>query len=226
MDLGTVEREEEIERERERERERVSLKTISPFRCRSLPQGMKAYPALKEHLLELPSAANANGPDQGRCAPDDVASLEEMVDRWQLPHVPDEDDDDDERSFRIDARERKDRAATVLGGLLVLVYVGCCAGAMWTNSLSVLELMFVVSFVQGPFLIYQDMQRSLYRCKFRPPPQAELDRQREALTSSLLGFFSAKREWIGKLWSDAKELGRRNDSIRLQMNVLTDKVKR
>ena len=98
-----------------------------------------------------------------------------MVDRWQLPHVPDEDDDDDddERSFRIDAREKKDRAATVLGGLLVLVYVGCCAGAMWTNSLSVLELMFVVSFVQGPFLIYQDMQRSLYRCKFRPPPQAE-----------------------------------------------------
>lgn len=149
-------------------------------------------PALKDHLLELRSAAN-----DVYGATDEVDSLEEEVNRY-LPHVPDE-DDDDERSFRVGVQERKDRAATVLAGLLVVINVGCCAGAMWTSSLSILELLFMISIFQGPFLIYQNMQLSVY---------------------------SSKREWIGKLWYNAKELRKDSNYIRLQMIILTDKVKR
>jgi len=146
---------------------------------------------LKDHLLELRSAAND---EYG--ATDEVDSLEEEVNR--LAHVPDE-EDDDERSLRVGVQERKDRAAIVLAGLLVVINVGCCAGAMWTSSLSIVELLFMISIVQGPVLVIQKMKLRVYR---------------------------SKREWIGKLWYDAKGLREDNNYIRLQMKILTDKVKR
>lgn len=131
-------------------------------------------PALKDHLLELRSAAND---EYG--ATDEVDSLEEEVNR--LAHVPDE-EDDDERSLRVGVQERKDRAAIVLAGLMVVINVGCCAGAMWTSSLSIVELLFMISIVQGPVLVIQKMKLRVYRCKLVrlcPPPRPDSSAETE-----------------------------------------------
>ena len=135
-------------------------------------------PALKDHLLELRPAAPS----------DDADSLEAEVDRWALPRDP----------RRTDRRER---ALTFVSAAPVVVYVACCAWAMWTIPLrgSLLEILFMISLFQGPFLVYVKMR----------------------LRMSL-----AEREWLGILWSDVKELRRKNTYKRLKMKVLTDKVKR
>ena len=71
----------------------------------------------------------------------------------------------EEMGLRRLVQDRIGRLVVVGYMLLVAIYVVICAVAMWIYPNNALELLFTLSFLQGPFVIYQRLQIIGSRCK-------------------------------------------------------------
>ena len=64
----------------------------------------------------------------------------------------------EETRLRRLVQGRVDSLVVVGHMLLIAIYVVICAAAMWIYPNTALELLFTLSFLQGPFVIYQRLQ--------------------------------------------------------------------
>lgn len=98
-------------------------------------------PYLKEHLLDVGDKAGA---ELGQA----------IRRRWQLDFAAIE--TQKEKSIRL--LSVQEMAVIIAYGIVVAVYVISSAVAMWSTSSGALEILFTLSFLQGPFVIYQRLQ--------------------------------------------------------------------
>ena len=128
----------------------------------------------KEHLLddsevELSQSASYHQKQQQQTDGNDdeqhTLELNDTIRKWQLDYYPNETTKD--RISRISNKDRVDRAVIIACGFVVAIYVISCALAMWIYpSTTVLELLFTLSFLQGPFVINQRLQIIKSKCKW------------------------------------------------------------
>lgn len=97
-------------------------------------------PYLKEHLLDVGDKAGA---ELGQA----------IRRRWQLDYAI---ETQKEKSIRLLSVQQM--AVIIAYGIVVAVYVISSAVAMWSTSSGALEILFTLSFLQGPFVIYQRLQ--------------------------------------------------------------------
>ena len=97
-------------------------------------------PYLKEHLLDVGDKAGA---ELGQA----------IRRRWQLDYAI---ETQKEKSIRL--LSVQEMAVIIAYGIVVAVYVISSAVAMWSTSSGALEILFTLSFLQGPFVIYQRLQ--------------------------------------------------------------------
>ena len=128
----------------------------------------------KEHLLddsevELSQSASYHQKQQQQTDDDDdeqhdTLELNDTIRKWQLDYYPNETTKG--RISRITNQDRVDRAVVIACGFVVAIHVISCALAMWIYPSAALELLFTLSFLQGPFVINQRLQIIKSKCKW------------------------------------------------------------
>ena len=128
----------------------------------------------KEHLLddsevELSQSASYHQKQQQQYDDDDgeqhTLELNDTITKWQLDYYSNETTKG--RTSRISNQDRVDRAVVIACGFVVAIHVISCALAMWIYPSAALELLFTLSFLQGPFVINQRLQIIKSKCKWR-----------------------------------------------------------
>ena len=122
----------------------------------------------KEHLLddsevELSQSASYHQ-KQHRHDEQHTFELNDTIRKWQLDYYPNETTKG--RISRISNQDRVDRAVVIACGFVVAIHVISCALAMWIYPSAALELLFTLSFLQGPFVINQRLQIIKSKCKW------------------------------------------------------------
>lgn len=146
-------------------------------------------PRLKEHLLddtelELPAGTA------------EEAELEQAIKKWRLD-CPAETLEG--MTMRISIRDRIDRLVIVGHGIVVAISVISCAVAMWFSSSGILELLFAMSIIQGPFAMYQRLRLIRWR---------------------------STRDSITTLWNDTKSLNQSNYDMEAELVAMQKGVER
>ena len=122
-------------------------------------------PMLKEHLLdeseiELSQKSSAyQYHDIEQPISTTIQQLEdEMIKLPQELQYRTVEESQEETRLRRLVQGRVDSLVVVGHMLLIAIYVVICAAAMWIYPNTALELLFTLSFLQGPFVIYQRLQ--------------------------------------------------------------------
>mmetsp|Transcript_41263 Transcript_41263/g.74375 ORF Transcript_41263/g.74375 Transcript_41263/m.74375 type:complete len:301 (+) Transcript_41263:101-1003(+) len=105
-------------------------------------------PWLKEHLLDDPEV-------ELPAVPPENAELEQAIEKWRLGRPA---ETLEEKTMRISNQARIDRLVIVGYGIVMAISVISCAVAMWFSSSGILELLFAMSIIQGPFSMYQRLK--------------------------------------------------------------------
>ena len=87
---------------------------------------------------------------------------------------------------------------------------------MWFSSSGILELLFALSIIQGPFSMYQRLELIRLRCKYKIGKFLLLPTHHASCIQSQIPnivylFYSATREAISTLWNDSKSLMQSSD---------------
>ena len=120
---------------------------------------------LKEHLLdesEIELSQNKSSAFQYHDIEQPITMIQQLEDEMtklplELQYRTVEDTQEETRLRRL-VQDRIDRLVVVGYMLLVAIYVVICAVAMWIYPNTAMELLFTLSFLQGPFVIYQRLQ--------------------------------------------------------------------
>ena len=121
---------------------------------------------LKEHLLdesEIELSENNKSAYQYHDIEQPISTTiqqleDEMIKLPQELQYRKVEESQEETRLRRLVQGRIDSVVVVGHMLLVAIYVVICAAAMWIYPNTALELLFTLSFLQGPFVIYQRLQ--------------------------------------------------------------------
>ena len=125
-------------------------------------------PMLKEHLLdesaeiemsEKSSAYQYQYHDIEQPISTTIQQLEDEMAKLplELQYRTAEESQEETRLRRL-VQGRIDSLVVVVHMVMIAIYVVICAAAMWIYPHTALELLFTLSFLQGPFVIYQRLQ--------------------------------------------------------------------
>jgi len=90
------------------------------------------------------------------------SELEQAMRKWRLEYPA---ETPEEKTLRLSIQDWIDRVVIVGYGTVVALSVISCAVAMLIFSSGVLEFLFTLSFIQGPFVVYQRLQLVRLRSK-------------------------------------------------------------
>lgn len=124
------------------------------------------------------------------------SELEQDIRKWRLEY-PEE--TPEEKAQRLSIQDRIDRVVLVGYGVIVAVSVISCATGMLIFDSGALVVLFTISFLQGPFVMYQRLQ---------------LNRTR------------ARREAVATLWTEIRSMKQLNDKIEADISTMDEDVKR
>lgn len=145
---------------------------------------------LKEHLLD------EEDPNSGFELPrliTEQAELEQDIIKWGLDYPP---ETPEEKVLRMSIEDRVDRLTIAGYSLIVGISVLSCASVMLFIPGGVFEMLFTMSILQGPFVMYQRLQITRSR---------------------------SKREVIATLWSESLSLKQSIDGLESDIdNMNTD----
>jgi len=105
----------------------------------------------------------------------------------------------EEKAQRLSIQDRIDRVVLVGYGVVVAVSVIICAAGMLIFDSDALVALFTISFLQGPFVMYQRIQ---------------LNRTR------------ARREAVATLWTEIRSMKQLNDNVEADISTMDEDVKR
>lgn len=120
--------------------------------------------------------------------------LDEAVKRLQVDHRA---ESSKERYVRLAAQEHRDLLTMVSYTSVVAVCIISSAMSFLASSSWVLELMFALSIVMGPTILYQRRSLSYYRLQ---------------------------REFLGEMWIKKERLQRKNDDLKVKVEILSQKT--
>ena len=125
---------------------------------------------LKEHLLDESEIELSQNKSSAAYQYHDI-DIEQPISTTTIQQLEDEmiklpqelqyrtvEESQEETRLRRLVQGRIDSVVVVGYMLLVAIYVVICAAAMWIYPYTALELLFTLSFLQGPFVIYQRLQ--------------------------------------------------------------------
>lgn len=113
--------------------------------------------------VELQAVEQEEGPE---------LKLEQAIKKIQLDMPP---ETREEKLIRICSQNRLDRVILLWSGFIVVVNVISCALAMLLSSSGVLEFLFTLSLIHGPFVLYQRL--ALIRSRSKREPAVTLWRE-------------------------------------------------
>lgn len=142
---------------------------------------------LNEHLLDADDDPEA-GTRPPSASTDESEAVGRAIERFRLDYPP---ETPEEKATRLSIQDRADKQIISAFGIVVSISVLSALAGMWFFPLGIFDLLFYVSIVQGPLVIYQR-----YRL----------------IKSKVL------REVVATLWSETKSLNQGIASMRVDIN--------
>ncbi|KAL9185505.1 hypothetical protein ACHAXT_003282 [Thalassiosira profunda] len=149
---------------------------------------------LKEQLLDI-----CDDPERGEELKEverDEPDLQKEVERLKLDYPA---ESPEVRAVRLKHKDSIDRVVIVAYGIVVAFSVLSCAIAMWFSASEVLTVLFTISFLQGPLVLYQRLQ---------------------------IMKSNSSREAIAELWHETVSLQNENSRIEDEIAAMQKDLKR
>lgn len=146
---------------------------------------------LKENLLDLD--LDDDDEHSRRIQIPDEPDLDEAMRRWQVDRA----ESSKERYARLAAKEQRDMLTLVLFTCVIALYIASSAMSFLATSSRVLELMFALSILGGPIVLYQRLSLTYYRLQ---------------------------REFLGEMWERKTRLKQKNDDLKVNVEIRLQKT--